>query len=727
MLFLLMCGGLLSSVHATHLVGGEMYYTYLGDNVYEFHLIIYRDCGPTNTNGTDFDFSAPIGIYTPDGNFVSSTTVSLLTKNIEEVDLQSSSACAVLPPEVCIERAEYTFELDLPPTAAGYTIVYQRCCRNPQIINLSEPISTGFTISANIPGTDLAQWGNSSPAFTTLPQAYVCQGHPFTLENPAFDPDIDSLVYSLCPIYHGGSYTAPTPNPPTGPPFTEVDWELDFSPSSPFGAVPISIDPATGTLSGTPNLVGKYAIGVCIAEYRDGEFISRTLRDFTIDVVPCEILVPDVQLPDPCAGLAVTLEIDEAEGSYSWDFGPATLPDSLIETSPSVVYPEEGIYTIGFSYQLGDCTDSISFDITVVEPRQTSFTISEPVCDPFGYTFDLTYTGDDPAPGDFSWWVSGDNPGGTSPMSSHLTPGTHEVEAEVVVLGCTFSTVQELDLPDLPAAQFTPGSPPCNGLAIPFDNFSTGADEFHWTFNVLDPSTGSALESSQQNPVWNYPDFGSYTARLVADPDRLCADTAYADILVLPEDPLVMAMTYREPPACSMETFGEFSFIGEFANTVQWDFGAFGTVWGDSAEVNFGAAGSFPVTLTIFNDTCQTQQSVDFDFEVPALYSSVKLIVPNVLTPNADGKNDRFRIALQPDDGSPIVGAAAQQFNHYNLQVFNRWGVLVYSAEQYGAGWDGSVGGSPGSAGTYYFILDADHACEETTTVKQGELTLIRD
>ena len=41
---------------ATHLVGGEMTYTCLGNNTYEIQLVIYRDCGPTNTNGTGFDF-----------------------------------------------------------------------------------------------------------------------------------------------------------------------------------------------------------------------------------------------------------------------------------------------------------------------------------------------------------------------------------------------------------------------------------------------------------------------------------------------------------------------------------------------------------------------------------------------------------------------------------------------------------------------------------------------
>jgi gliding motility-associated-like protein len=720
---------------ATHLVGGEMYYTYLGDNIYEFHLIIYRDCGPTNTNGTDFDFIAPIGVYSPSGVFNVSTTVQLFNSDIEEIDLQSSSACAVLPPEICLERGEYTFELTLPPSAEGYTVVYQRCCRNPQILNLIEPISTGFTIFTSIPGTATTgaeNWGNSSPEFTTLPQAYVCQNHPFTLDNPAIDPNGDSLSYSLCPIYLGGTYTAPSPNPPTGPPFTEVTWETGFSPGNPFGPAPISIDPLTGTLSGTPDLVGKYAIGVCISEFRDGVFLGRTLRDFTIDVVPCEILIPSVSPPEPCSGLTSTFVIEQSEGSFQWNFGPASILDSS-EYQPVVIFPSEGQFTVGFSYQLGDCADSTSFEVTVVVPREPAFTWSEPICDHFGYDIEFEYTGDDPEPGSMSWWIGGEQEGvpvvdpANFALATNLSPGIHEIEAQIEVLGCTFSVMHELDLPALPVAAFTPGEPPCNGLSVPFDNLSSGSTSFHWTFNVLDASTGAAAESFQQAPTWNYAGYGSYTARLVADPDRLCADTAYFDVVVLPENPLVMAMTYREPPACSLETHGEFAFLGQNADLVEWDFGPFGVAFGDSAWADFVDSGTYPVTLTIYNDTCATQLSGTFDFSVPPMYSAVELVIPNVLTPNADGKNDRFRVALQPTDGSPIVGAAADQFSHYALDIYNRWGVLIYSAQQYGAGWDGSIGGSPGSAGTYYFILDADHVCTTKRTLKQGQLTLLRD
>ena len=44
-----------SILNATHLIGGEITYTCLGGNQYEIKVVIYRDCGPTNSNNTGFD------------------------------------------------------------------------------------------------------------------------------------------------------------------------------------------------------------------------------------------------------------------------------------------------------------------------------------------------------------------------------------------------------------------------------------------------------------------------------------------------------------------------------------------------------------------------------------------------------------------------------------------------------------------------------------------------
>ena len=80
---------------------------------------------------------------------------------------------------------------------------------------------------------------------------------------------------------------------------------------------------------------------------------------------------------------------------------------------------------------------------------------------------------------------------------------------------------------------------------------------------------------------------------------------------------------------------------------VTWDFGSAGSASGDTTVFDFGESGLYAVTLTIENDECGTSQSADFEVYVPELIADVELVIPNVLTPNADGKNDRFRVGHQ--------------------------------------------------------------------------------
>lgn len=77
------------------------------------------------------------------------------------------------------------------------------------------------------------------------------------------------------------------------------------------------------------------------------------------------------------------------------------------------------------------------------------------------------------------------------------------------------------------------------------------------------------------------------------------------------------------------------------------------------------------------------------------------LFVPNVITPNSDGKNDFFK----------ILGLRQQEAN--KLTIFNRWGKQVYYSEQYYNDWEGvSMNGSDLPADTYFYIL----------TLKKGRL-----
>ena len=725
---------------ATHLVGGEMYYDHLGGNDYEVHLIIYRDCGPTNSNGTGFDLSAAIAVY-EGTDLYASGTMDLNPGAVTNIDLQSGNPCAVLPSGVCIERAEYISTITLPPSAQTYTIVYQRCCRNPQVINLEDPVNTGFTMFAEVPPVmtddDIDTESNSSPRFVEQPQAYVCQGEPFALNHLATDPDGDSLAFAIGDVFIGGSFTAPTPITPPPPPYDNVTWATGYGPFAPLGLGDedvLDIDPSNGILTASPTMVGKYVVGILVTEYRQNTSgvwvaLGKVVRDFTIDVVPCEILLPDVVWPEPCSGLDVGFDVLADEGTFSWAFGTGEAADTSDVQSPNHLYPEEGVYTVSLVYDLAGCADSLAQDITVSPPYSSSFELGDITCLAEAWSQPVTFTGDDNEGGTLSWAIDGEPvASGDAPPPLVVPPGNHTISTVLTnTWGCVFETDIPTPYPPMPVAAFEMSEPPCNDLEIAFSNLSASADQFVWLFDVEAPWTGSVEESTQDTPTWTYADFGTYTAQLIAQPGEACADTVQEEVLVLPQDPLVMAFGAIEPLACSLETTVDFFFYGEAADHVEWDFGSAGAASGDTVEYDFNASGLYPVTLTIENDTCGTVQTADFEVYVPELVAEVELVIPNVLTPNADGKNDRFRVGVQRANGNGIDVADASSFSRFKLQVLDRWGVVVHESEGVGAGWDGEVNGRLAAPGTYYFILEADHSCLDEDLIEVGELTLILD
>lgn len=72
------------------------------------------------------------------------------------------------------------------------------------------------------------------------------------------------------------------------------------------------------------------------------------------------------------------------------------------------------------------------------------------------------------------------------------------------------------------------------------------------------------------------------------------------------------------------------------------------------------------------------------------IYSkSDNLFIPNVITPNGDGKNDQFR----------IIGL--ERYPGARLNIYNRWGNEVYHSENYTNDWNGKGL----NTGTYFYVL----------------------
>ncbi|HRH38648.1 MAG TPA: hypothetical protein PK760_09895, partial [Flavobacteriales bacterium] len=123
-LLTLMVACAMQMAHATHIIGGELYYDHLGGNQYQVTLVMYRDCSPDNVNGTMFDLNAQIAVYDMNGTLI--TSASPADPGEQTIPIDLNNPCLTAPPELCVATTSYTTVFDLPPIAGGYTISYQR-------------------------------------------------------------------------------------------------------------------------------------------------------------------------------------------------------------------------------------------------------------------------------------------------------------------------------------------------------------------------------------------------------------------------------------------------------------------------------------------------------------------------------------------------------------------------------------------------------------------------
>ena len=343
-LFFLSC----FSTRASHIIGGDLYYDYLGANQYRFYLTLYRDC---NSTGAQFDDPLFLAVYTQNNSLFQN--ISIPFPGSVGLPVQFNNPCATPPTNICVEKAIYETVITLPPIQGGYTVSYQRCCRGPNVTNIIQPDDTGLTLTTHVPGISTGFTNNSSPRFTNYPPILLCNNDNLIFNHVATDPDGDQLIYSLVTPNSGANGINPMPTPSPPPPYAPVIWSGPFNASSPLGPGSItSIDPNTGELNISPNMIGLFVVGVRVQEFRNGTLVGETVRDFLFRVFDCNIVMQAIlpayeQLPtfvSYCQGLSVDFVNNSYGGTnYLWSFGDGK---SSSDFQPWHKYESSGIYDI---------------------------------------------------------------------------------------------------------------------------------------------------------------------------------------------------------------------------------------------------------------------------------------------------------------------------------------------------------------------------------------------
>lgn len=608
---------LFNKASATHIVGGEIYYTCLGSNNYRITLKLYRDC----FNGqAPFDSPAYIGIYDNADNLIQTLSVNFVGPNL--IPPVVISPCLVPPANVCVEEAIYEETVNLPPLAGGYNIVYQRCCRNGTITNLDDPGGTGSSYLAHIPDPSLATC-NSSPRYSNFPPLFLCSNVNFNFDHVATDPDGDQLVYSFCEPYAGASTFNPAPNPPDPPPFPFVNYLTGYTGANPIDANPaFNITPTTGFITGTPTLIGQYVVGVCVSEYRNGVLLSTNKRDFQFNILFCDAAIASIPAQTLfCNGFTVDFNGAASVNSntYFWDFGDLnTLSDTSNLPTTSYTYTDTGVYTVMLvAYDpSGNCYDTAYSDFQIFPLLEAAVTSPAPQCFE-NNSFDFLAGGNFTTDATFFWDFG---PNATPQTSTQQNPsginfsnlGTNSVSLTISQYGCTDTFLGNGNIltVEKPTAEIAPVNQYCVGYQIDFSNNSVNSNAWHWDFGI---NNSLADTSDLFEPSYIYPDSGIYNVTLIVYNQGICSDTANLSFWVFP---LLNPLMNGAEDQCLLNNNFDFEAAGAYTNdaTFSWNFGTAAS----SAQSNqqnpqdivYSQLGVFPVELTMSQYGC-TKSIID--------------------------------------------------------------------------------------------------------------------
>lgn len=119
-------------------------------------------------------------------------------------------------------------------------------------------------------------------------------------------------------------------------------------------------------------------------------------------------------------------------------------------------------------------------------------------------------------------------------------------------------------------------------------------------------------------------------------------------------------------------------------------------------------------------DICgECRQPNDPDFNLPC-FKRKQIFIPNVFSPNADGINDRFKLAKKATTGAEIIV----------YRIYSRWGELVYqmkdtSFEDGSEWWDGTMNGREMQNGIYLYDVEVQFTDGEVKTFS-GDVLLVK-
>ena len=292
------------------------------------------------------------------------------------------------------------------------------------------------------------------------------------------------------------------------------------------------------------------------------------------------------------------------------------------------------------------------------------------------YGESLVLAAPDLCSGAYSW-----DDGSTGLVRLVTQPGTYSLTVE---LGCSVIH-EEMTLSWLPKPQ----------LALPPDTILC-----HGSSILMEPGAFSSFlwQDGSQAPSYLAEEAGTYWVEVTDDQDCSFRDTVIIEWLEAPQVNLGEDLVLCFGDSLLLDAENEDTYTTY--------------LWQDDTYQRYQTVKEEGLYSVLVTNPCGSDMD---DILVGYPDCNPLVTVPNAFTPNGDGRNDTFR-------------AFGVNIANYRLQVFNRWGELIFSSFDPGSGWDGTKNGQDCASDVYVWSIyyESDALEEPVRETVNGTVMLIR-
>ena len=185
---------------------------------------------------------------------------------------------------------------------------------------------------------------------------------------------------------------------------------------------------------------------------------------------------------------------------------------------------------------------------------------------------------------------------------------------------------------------------------------------------------------------------GDYTITHIVATEQNCMDTII-QIVTIPELPQA-GFDYNSDNGFNISATFNFIDTSMYSSSYYWDFGNGDTSILQNPSDTYFANGSYTIYQFVYNEF-GCVDSTFIDITINTVVDDITQLIPNVISPNGDGKNDVWKLEF-----------IQQFYPNATVEIYNQWGQQLHSSTGYLVPWDGKFKGEMVPEGNYYYVIN---------------------